>query len=565
VISLNQIVTSRLATGAMPLGASGQPSEALLLIDEPNSGLAGPVPLFGPNAGLNLCTSAIGCVEYPTQVTGTNGGTYIVATDGVGGTTPGKNVFQGNVLNNMVSFQGVPFLPPVTTGVVRVYRITNVRVNAAGQIGPITATISTNGQSTLALSTPNVTLAYAAKSVTAKVTPSTPGFSVCQAVTNGSVATLSFTELIPNAFKTRIAPVGTFSSYIGTNSAAYYDSNNLGDIPGQLYSSESGFIFPAVNVQAGLADFGTRLKATFTNLPAGATVYVSGTNIITAPNSVPGNPGGFYAPQPAYALLLTAATGEAGPFAAAGTGMVALSGTNPMAVWEVVNTNTSAIENFSFSVSISYAANTPPVVNPTGPVTPPVAGTPSVTLDYAPSSTVPGASATAPIPRFTPGVMAGSGLPNGIIQIAPCQTLLLFPYLVSIPGWDSGIAISNTSKDPVGTATTTGNCTLNFYGTNAPTTPVYLPADGVSLIAPGTSSATLLSTIVTTAGGFSGYAFASCNFQYAHGFAFISDFGLRNWATDYLALVVNNGNQLNARGVGPAGTTIISSGEALGN
>jgi hypothetical protein len=35
---------------------------------------------------------------------------------------------------------------------------------------------------------------------------------------------------------------------------------------------------------------------------------------------------------------------------------------------------------------------------------------------------------------------------------------------------------------------------------------------------------------------------ALCNFQGAHGFAFISDLGARNLAMGYLALVVNNGS-----------------------
>ena len=34
---------------------------------------------------------------------------------------------------------------------------------------------------------------------------------------------------------------------------------------------------------------------------------------------------------------------------------------------------------------------------------------------------------------------------------------------------------------------------------------------------------------------------ARCNFQWAHGFAFISDIGARNLAMGYLALVINNG------------------------
>jgi len=39
-------------------------------------------------------------------------------------------------------------------------------------------------------------------------------------------------------------------------------------------------------------------------------------------------------------------------------------------------------------------------------------------------------------------------------------------------------------------------------------------------------------------GGFSGYMIAQCRFQFAHGFAFISDLGARNLAMGYLALII---------------------------
>jgi hypothetical protein len=561
VISLSAPVTSRLATGGVPLGANGTPSEALLLIDEPNSGIAAPVAGYGPAAPLGLCTSAIGCVEYPTLVN-TSAGNYIVATATqhtssssspyTGAADPGANVFQGNVLGNLVSFQGIPFLPPVTSGIVRVYRITNIRVNATGLAGtslaPITASISTNGQSTLALLTPNVTVAYATNSMTPTLTTGSAG-PLCTGQNTLNAATLNFKELIPNAFKTRVAPVGTntYSSYLGTSSAAYYMQN----APGQLYSSESGFIFPATGVQAGLADFGTRFKATFANLPSGMTVYVSGTNVITSPNYAPGLPGSFYAPEPSYAVLLASSVGEAGVFAqASSTGLVALSGAAPMAVWEVLNTNTSAIENFQFTVQIAYAANVPPLTNVTGLTTPAPTGTPSVTLAYAPTSTNAGPSVGAyttstAIPRFAPG----NGVLNGIIQIVPCQTLLLFPYVTSQAGFDTGISISNTSADPWSTLQTTGYCTLNFYGANAPTTATQTP-----VIPPGTEWASTAYSYVPFSGagtGFAGYIFATCNFQFAHGFAFVSDYGARNIAMGYLALIVTNGTpQSTFRGSG---------------
>jgi hypothetical protein len=33
---------------------------------------------------------------------------------------------------------------------------------------------------------------------------------------------------------------------------------------------------------------------------------------------------------------------------------------------------------------------------------------------------------------------------------------------------------------------------------------------------------------------------AQCNFLFAHGYAFISDLGLKNWAQGYLALVMGS-------------------------
>jgi len=61
-------------------------------------------------------------------------------------------------------------------------------------------------------------------------------------------------------------------------------------------------------------------------------------------------------------------------------------------------------------------------------------------------------------------------------------------------------------------------------------------------VASGAVYATLASTISP---GFTGYAIANCNFQYGHGFAFISDIGARNFAMGYLALIFTNGSNLN--------------------
>ena len=71
-------------------------------------------------------------------------------------------------------------------------------------------------------------------------------------------------------------------------------------------------------------------------------------------------------------------------------------------------------------------------------------------------------------------------------------------------------------------------------------------------VATGTVYANLASTL---APGFSGYIIAVCNFQYAHGFAFVSDVGARNLAMGYLALVMNSGTV----------DAAVVAAEALGN
>jgi hypothetical protein len=134
------------------------------------------------------------------------------------------------------------------------------------------------------------------------------------------------------------------------------------------------------------------------------------------------------------------------------------------------------------------------------------------------------ASATAPIPRFVDSSTAGN-----VITINPCLTNLLFPFVTAQLGFDTGLAISNTSKDPFGTSTQAGTCTLNWYGANeiaATTTPT---------VDAGTSWTGLASSI---APNFQGYVIAQCRFQYAHGFAFVTKIGATDIAMGYLALII---------------------------
>jgi hypothetical protein len=211
------------------------------------------------------------------------------------------------------------------------------------------------------------------------------------------------------------------------------------------------------------------------------------------------------------------------------------------AVWEVLNTNPSTQETFVFGVFTAYTANQ----NANSPAV----GTATVNQSYAPTpgpttfTAAAGAAASAslPIPLF-----ADTSTARNLLSITLCQTLLLYPFVTNQNGFDTGISIANTTTDPIGTAPQAGICKLTWYDGTGKFPPTGINGTDLSKeppVATGTVAVNLASSL---APGFQGYMFAQCNFQLAHGFAFISDLGARNLAMGYLALVVNNGSLVRA-------------------
>jgi hypothetical protein len=575
-VFLNTAVTSRL------IGSTTGASEALLLIDEPGSGIGGPVANFGPNANQSLCpTPLTGCIEYAADV----GAGALVASNspslgtGVVATTQGYNVFQGIVNGNAVTFFGVPVLPPVSTGISRVFRITNVRANATTLSGgsaagatPVVASISTSNSSTLPITQPTPTVGFVQGGLSATAT-GVSNFNQCASQTRASVAVLSFGENFGTAFKTRVAAL-TDTAYAGQG------TNPTGqNIPGNIYNSESNFIFPVASGTAGLADFGTRLKATFNNVPSGVRLFVSVNNVINGVTGLATSPATVGGKSTlSYAQLVTSETASDGAFSSgtpvslvtatdnapgsSGTipvAEIAVTGSTASAVWEVLNTNPNSQETFRFAVYATYtsnvAQNSPP------------AGTATVNLSFAPTppsfTAAAGAAASSSltIPRF----IADPSAARNLLAINICRTILLYPFVTNQAGFDTGLAIANTSTDPFGTGPQAGSCALNWYsGTGSPS-----PTNTGS-IASGTVYTTLASTTVPN---FQGYMIAVCQFQYAHGFAFISDLGARNLAMGYLALVIpdpttqnNNVRNASANGCSSSNSDIkCSGGEEAGH
>jgi hypothetical protein len=434
-------------------------------------------------------------------------------------------------------------------------------VNASALTGfaqPVIANISISGSTSLPIQNPTLTAGFVQTSLTtAALKPSGSSsiptlFNQCasQSLTQSSppiANNLQFTDNFPTAFKTRVNP-GVPGQSTGQSNAL------VQNIPGTIYNSESDFTLAVGGGSAGLADYGTRLKAAFNNIPSGVTIWVTSVNTAINNPLAPFNAGtggvgqsGGVAPTTAvpFAELVASETiSDNGFFPVTGTNLptgatasvVALtpnaSGT-AVAVWEVVNTNISAVETFNFGVYITYTSN----VSATPPT--PASGIITVNLSYAPTSTQgafpaaagPAANNLPIIPRF-----ADTSTAMNAINIVVCRTILLYPYAANVAGFDTGLAVENTSTDPFGTKLQTGTCTLYFDGqSTASTTPPIPPPFTTPVVTP---TAGFAATISMLAPGFQGYVIAICNFQYAHGFAAVGQLGNAYNGMAYLPLII---------------------------
>jgi len=147
------------------------------------------------------------------------------------------------------------------------------------------------------------------------------------------------------------------------------------------------------------------------------------------------------------------------------------------------------------------------------------------------------------VPRFVTNTQ-GSGTAFGV---SDCVTNLLFPWVANVAGYDTGIAIANTTKDPFGVANggavaQAGSCTLTGYPAATGTPSVSFTSASVPA---GAAFTMVLSDTVKNPAfnGFVGYIIAVCQFQNAHAFAYITDnfgVGAPNTAQGYVALVIPN-------------------------
>jgi len=525
-IFLNTSLTSRILTAATSA------SEALLLVNEPQPATQKVCAVGAPDCNMY----GQGALATDPYNTGT------LAHDASG---QAYNVFQGQqVTTGSVTFNGVPIDAPGTQQTL-IIRVVNIRANANG-LGvtsvnappiSITATIATSGTTTL-------TITNNAQQVVGQVqkglvvgNSAATTFQQCTSVTFGLAGTITFNKGFAASFKVR---------NIATTAAA---PNALAaqDVPGSIFNSETDFYntttvasgavggFPAAVEGAGLADYGTRLRIIFAGVQAGVTVWVpnnvayndNGTSPVTDVNTGTPTLSTVGSVPELYAQLITSSSG---PYTAATpnggsngvpalyTSLTVSSTGTAEADYEVLAVRVqSLLENLAVPFYISYTAN--PGANSPG------LGTATVGGSFAPVSTDTNASATDTIPRF-----ADTSVAVNAWSIVKCASHILFPFVTNQAGFDTGLAIANTSMDQYGTSTQTGTCTFNFFGTAAPAA-----VTTASAIAAGTVYANLASVM---APGFEGYVIVDCQFQYAHGFAFITQIGTFLGTEGYLALII---------------------------
>jgi len=466
--------------------------------------------------------------------------------------TAGTGSVQGSLTGSSLTFSNIE----LTAGT-NVITISNVRVNpssvAVGSGIPpsITETAFISGAGATPVALGSTTVAFIQPGLSSKQYKGTT--ALASYATGALIASPSTTPaafVICNPYKPSTSVAGSTATIIQVNenfvSAFKSTVNTASGLPSGDY--------PQVTTVTGIGALGNtpatnhRIKLSFANVPTGVALYVpvapmgsqngGGVAKIQLTNS---ETGAFSAFAASTASALTVGGAQTWVYGG-GVAAVTLASGSGSVVFDLTAEDANNLDQFNIPVFVVTTANSVP-----GSATPF-----TTSVSFAP------VGGTA-IPNFVVG-SSTTALTGATFNI--CSTSLLFPFVTNQLGFDTGIAISNTSSDPFGTNGATaqaGTCSLNFYGSGAPS-----PANVTTPNVPtGTTYTQVLSGV---AAGFQGYLIAQCNFQYAHGFAFITDgVGVNGGLSQgYLAGIIPDVNQ-KTRGADPLSAAGAGSGETLGN
>jgi hypothetical protein len=284
------------------------------------------------------------------------------------------------------------------------------------------------------------------------------------------------------------------------------------------------------------------ISVNFGNLAGGANYYVpvtinsaNGTDVLNVTKAE------LVASNTTTAVQTGSAIGPSGGTQVSGVAQLTATNGSGSALYHLTGASAAGVE--AFIVPLYGVATTGATAGVTSSptVTATFVGNGSASYDQFSSTqnpaSVSASGSAAPLTGLawptTPGALTGVTTGGG--QLTTCATTLLFPYILNAGGYDTGIALTNASA---GTSLSQdGTCSVKFYGTGVPATNPYV----TGTITAGSVGAF---TVSSQASGFVGYAIATCNFQDAHGFAFITDgFGApgRGLSQGYLAIVTSAG------------------------
>jgi hypothetical protein len=419
----------------------------------------------------------------------------------------------------------------------------------------------------------------------------------------------------------QIVTAASYWSYDGSTTTGTPTINHPVDVnqnvPGAIYNTESGFEYqpglldptpdPPFGIgtstvtgtglatafhnstlidNAGVADQGTRLM-----FQVQTATIVPGTNILV-PDALFLTNGTTTASCvtctgiSGIAMLVTTDQYGAGAYAPVYTGTSAVTAATTfsaisstgVAVYEVIFADPFSIESATLTAVVTYAPQlnlnepTPGTTTTASGGFAPAYGASSPYSQTAHYPEPQGGTPNLPIPRFVPSSIA----PASIFSVGKCACNLLFPFVSSSGGYDTGIAIANTSMDNLGFNGTSaalsqfGGVQFWYYGQGAnggtpppsqctnTTTPGVCPPNVSSttpLVAAGQVLTYVLSSgggsigsgpngLTNSANGFSGYIIAQAQFQYCHAYAFITAVGAgplsQAVSEGYLGLILDN-------------------------
>ena len=469
-------------------------------------------------------------------------------------TSTSNGVANANARGTLVGTSSLTFtvaVPAIAPGQQYNFTVSNVRVNAAsvvvgGAPSPVSESLFVSGPPITATALASTPVGYVTTGISSKVqkqfVTAAAGFPTGTANTGGTNNFVICNAVSPKVDGLNAASVVagfTAGNGVGGKSLAFvavvsegFQSAFKGDA-----TNTGGTEQPQVGGLSNAVSTNDRIKLVFSNVPANLTLYVP-TGLITSTAGIAqirltsSEAGGF-----------TTVSNASGSGAANGLPIaaVSVSSNTGTAVFDVQMEDIANTDTFNIPVFVSASSNA-------------VAGS-STALTFSASFAPVGSSN---IPNFTTGASTTT-LTGSTFNL--CTTSLLFPFVTNQLGFDTGVAISNTSTDPFGGSGATaqaGTCTLNFYGAGAPS-----PSN---VVTPNVPSGTVYTQVLSgVAAGFQGYMIAQCAFQFAHGFAFITNgVGVNGGLSQgYLAGVIPDTNQ-KGRGADPLSVAGPGSGETLG-